>query len=58
VREEVGEIFRVVADDESCDVDTRGLEVRRDGFEEIVNAVGHAVIAYERVCEDEDLALV
>ena len=52
------EIFRVVTDHERRrDVDGQRHEVRQNGFE-IVDAAGHAVIAHEGVCEDEDPGLV
>lgn len=52
------EVLRVVAHDEGRDVDARGLEVF--GQFELGErlARGHAVVSDERICEDEDLALV
>jgi len=59
MRQEVGEIFRVIADDETGDVDARRLKVHRHRVEEIIMVADwHAVIAHERIREDEDLALV
>ena len=54
----MGEVFGVVADDEASDVDARGLEVCGEGVKMGTCAAGDAVIAYEGVSEDEDLALV
>lgn len=56
--EEVREFFRVVANDESGDVDSARLKVVRDTFEVVSKPLGNTVVADEGVREDEDLALV
>jgi hypothetical protein len=39
-------------------VDARRLEEHRHSVKEVMDAAGHAIIAHERIGEDEDLALV
>lgn len=56
--EEMGEFFRVVPDNESGDTDSARLKIVWNLFEVEFKSLGDAVVADERIGEDEDLALV